>query len=618
MTQGIELRNITAFCKERVPLNGLNLKVDQGTVHAIIGERRSGKSSIASLLDGNMRLMNGEIIIDRKSLMKISPQIMMHEKVGVFHQTPRIIPTLTPWENVASGHMSIGISTHRMRNEIEEKILSICEKWNLHPDLRLPVYKLNRIESTLIELSRALIFSPRVLMIDEPLARFTSDEVQVLYSIITQMKGSKCSILYVASTVDEVLHIADELSIIKSGKILETQPTRSLDREDMVDLAYSFSESREELVSKNIRLLKYKKYNEEIISNLPLGMIFFDGEGNIYLSNQAALEILSINHLIGSITSDDYKATFEEHITMSGLQNSLGEDILIEIIQAMKSGKQGIWKQWPTTNGKFINIMLYPFHDNLKQLAGTILVLQDVTEEKLTREYLTRTDRASSIAQLAAGIVHEVNNPLGIISNYVELLLMRAKDNYSRERLEVIKKEIQRISSSMLSLLSFSSIDSSTLMTFDMNQVVSETFSLLEYEARRLKIALKINLPGEQTLVKMDQSRIKQVLINLILNALDACSAGGEIMVSLSKKANNTVLLQIRDNGKGIPKERISSLFTPFLSEKNSKAHAGLGLFICKQITEAHGGRIWCESQPGCTTFFIELPCEGPISPIKI
>lgn len=605
MIRGLELREVKASHDGRIVLDGLSLEVATGEVHAIIGERRSGKSSIASLLEGNLTLLSGGIFVDGLRLARIRPKAMMREGIGIFHQAPSIIPTLTPWENVAAGHMGIGVSARRKREEIEEGILDLCGKWNLRPDLRLPMHRLSRIESTVVELARALAFSPRVLVFDEPSARFTSDEMQILYPVLADRKSADCAILYAASTVDEVLRIADGLSIMKAGRIVETQPTRSLDREDVVDLAYSFSESREELVSKNIRLLKYKKYNEEIVSNLPLGTVFFDGEGNIYLSNQSAGEILSL--------TDGSCPHGERPLTIEALRGSFGEKRFGLMMESMKSGKAGIWKQWPASGGRFVDVMIYPFHDSLKQLVGTILVLQDVTEERVTRDYLARAERTSSIAQLAAGIVHEVNNPLGIISNYVELLLMKTKDEYAKNRLEVIKKEIQRIHGSMLSLLSFSSVDSSTLAPSDMNLVIRESFALLEYEAERLGVALGADLPPGRTMVRMDPARIKQVLINLLMNALDASAGGGEITVSLGKNADNTVLLRVADTGRGIPKERMRSLFTPFFSDKGGEGHAGLGLSICKHITEVHGGRIWCESEPGRTIFFVELPCEGPM-----
>jgi len=613
MTQGLEFRDVTASHKGTVALDGLSLKAACGGIHAIIGERRAGKSSIVSLLEGNMTLVKGEILINGIPLARTNPKTMIKAGIGIFHQTPNIIPTLSPWENVMAGRLPIGISSRHMRSEIEAAILGLSEKWNLHPDLRLPVHRLSRIESTVIELGRALAFDPRVLILDEPSGRFTADEMQVLYSVLAERRSANEVILYAASNVDEVLRIADVLSIMKAGRIVETQPVRSLDREDLVDLAYSFSESREELVSKNVRLLKYKKYNEEVVSNLPLGTIFFDGGGKIYLSNQSAYGILSTSPNVALPQPNNGEVPAEHPLTDRELQSGLGNEYFRQVMDSVRSGVPAKWKQWPTAKGRFVDVMVYPFHDNLNQLFGTILVLQDVTEERATRNYLARVERTSSIAQLAAGVVHEVNNPLGIIANYVELLLMRTKDPYAKDRLEIIRNEIQRIHGSMLNLLSFSSVDSSTLVPHDIISVVKESLTLLEYEAERLGIALEADVPPEPVMARMDPARIKQVLINLLLNALDVVGKGGTIVVELRKKANSNALLRVKDTGPGISKERMGSLFTPFLSDRSASGHAGLGLSVCKHITEVHGGRIWCESEPGNTVFFVELPCEGPI-----
>ena len=617
MTQGLEFRSVRASYKGTIKgpaaLDGFSLKAARGDIHAIIGERRAGKSSIIALLEGKMTLSGGDIVIDGNPLARSNPKIMIQAGIGVFHQMPNIIPTLTPWENIMAGRMPIGISSRHMRDEIEASILSLSERWGLRPDLRLPVHKLSRIESTVMELGRALAFKPKVLILDEPSGRFTADEMQVLYSVLAERRSSDGVILYAASNVDEVLRIADVLSIMKAGRIVETQPVRSLDREDLVDLAYSFSESREELVSKNIRLLKYKKYNEEVVANLPLGTVFFDGEGKIYLSNQSAHDILGITQGIALPQPNNANILTENPLTDEELRDGLGREYFGQVMDAVASGLPAKWKQWPTAKGRFVDIMMYPFHDNLNQLFGTILVLQDVTEERATRDYLARMERTSSIAQLAAGVVHEVNNPLGIISNYVELLLMKTKDQYAKDRLEIIRNEIQRIHGSMLNLLSFSSVDSAALVPHDAILVVKESLILLEYEAERLGIVLKAEVPAKPVMVRMDPARIKQVLINLLLNALDVVAKGGTIVIGLRKTAGGCALLSVKDTGTGIPKDRIASLFTPFLSDKSGNGHAGLGLSVCKHIAEVHGGRIWCESEPGATAFFVELPCEGPM-----
>jgi two-component system sensor histidine kinase AtoS len=616
MTEGLELRDITASYRDTIALDGFSLSATCGEIHAIIGERRAGKSSIVSLLEGNMRLIKGKIVLDGNPLTKLNPKTIAQAGIGIFHQAQKIIPTLLPWENIMAGRMPIGFNSRHMRPEIEQSILELCDKWDLHPDLRLPLHRLTTIESTVIELGRALAFNPKILILDEPSGRFTADEMQVLYSVLAERRNKNEAVLYAASNVDEVLRIADVLSIIKAGKIVETQPARSLDREDLVDLAYSFNESREELFSKNIRLLKYKKYNEEIASNLPLGTVFFDGEGKIYLSNQSAYDIVCTDPGTTLPQAEDKKmpevAPAKRPLTLEALRDGFGDARLAQVMNAVQSGNSSKGKQWPTAKGRFVDVMTYPFHDSLNQLFGTVLVLQDVTEERVTRDYLAKVERTSTIAQLATGIVHEVNNPLGIISNYVELLLMKIHDDYARERLEIIRNEIKRIHGSMLNLLSFSSVDSSTLGPHDILLVIRESLVLLEYEAERLGITLSADIPTEPVMIRMDPARIKQVLINLLMNALDAAGKSGFIVVKLRKQAGNSALLQVRDSGAGIPSERIGSLFTPFRSEKGGDGHAGLGLSICKHITEVHGGRIWCESEPGNTVFSIELPCEGP------
>ncbi len=607
----LNLRDVVTSQGGRIDLDGLCLDTLSSEVHALIGERRAGKSSIARLLSGIVNIDRGSVTLDTVKLERFDPRTMLRSGIRVFHQSPKLIPSLNAWENVLAGNMPIGMAGRRNKRAIEDMIIALADRWSLRPELRGPVSRLPRIDQCIVELARVLAFNPTVLFFDEPAGRFTADEMQVFYALVAELRTQGKTIIYAASGVDEVLKVADKVSLMKSGRVIKTQPVWNLDRAKLVDLAYSFRESREELVSKNISLLKYKLYYEEIVSNLPLGAVVLDSEGELYLANNVARGII-----LGSLLKDPASATPEPD-ALSGthllgireLGDAFGIGQCTLFLQAARGGERRQWKHLATSSGRFVDATACPFHDAENRTLGSILVLEDVTDTKVPPEFLVRAEQAASLAELSAGIVHEVNNPLGIISNYVELLLMRGQDAYTTDRLAIIGDEIKRINSIMISLLSFAHLDTDSMVLGDLALVARESLTLLSYEAERRSVSLRCDFAGEPIMARTNSGRIKQVLINLMLNALDFALPGGSIMLRMySVPGDDLVRITVEDDGPGIAPEIVDSLFLPFVSSKSDKKHSGLGLSICKHIVQAHGGRIWCESGSGRTTFWVELP----------
>jgi two-component system sensor histidine kinase AtoS len=597
MTSRLELIDLRASRERRPILDSISLKVEGGEVLALIGERRAGKSTLIQALAGHLRPDSGTLLVDGRSPSGKGPAAFLKLGVGVLSQESSLIPSLNAPENVLAGRARIGVGGRSGLQAAEARIDALAERWGLRLDSHKPVRYLTKLESAIVELARALAFEPAVLALDEPTCRFTADEMQVLYAVIAEARGAGRAILYAASTVDEVFRIADRVSILKGGRLHETLDVRLLERERLVDLAYSFSESREELLSKNIELVKYKRYNEEIISNLPLGSVVLDAGGMVYLANTAARAALGVG---------------PEATDLDSLLAAVDPSARFEIIAHAFEGHRSEWERVPMEGGRVVQIATFPFHDGDGHALGSILVVDEITEKLAAREYLARAEHAASVAELAAGVAHEVNNPLAIIANYVELLIMRPQEPYCADRLAIIRDEIKRIQRIVVSLLSFSKVSDSCLEETDLAEVARDSLLLLSHEAERRGITLDSQLPTGRLLVIADASRIKQVIINLVVNALEALPEGGRILVSLQSgeggEASRHALLMVEDNGPGLPATILSELYRPFARSEKGKAHAGLGLSVCKHIAEAHDGSITCESRAGLTRFTIELP----------
>jgi signal transduction histidine kinase len=231
-----------------------------------------------------------------------------------------------------------------------------------------------------------------------------------------------------------------------------------------------------------------------------------------------------------------------------------------------------------------------------------------------TKVKMQRADRLASLGTLTAGLAHEIRNPLVAIKTFTQLLPERFDDDEFRNHfLDVTSGEVDRISSLVNELLEFARPSQPNLNKEDLNQVIEKMILLVatQSEAKNLQIVKQYHefLPP----VVLDKEQIKQVFLNVLLNAIDATSEEGVITIETNLMKKNGfqdfVQITVRDTGKGIPKEELDKIFTPFYTNKDQGS--GLGLAISHQIVQEHHGTIEVESEEGKgSTFYINLPID--------
>jgi signal transduction histidine kinase len=247
-------------------------------------------------------------------------------------------------------------------------------------------------------------------------------------------------------------------------------------------------------------------------------------------------------------------------------------------------------------------------------------LMQREKELKESQNTLRRADRLSSLGLLTAGLAHEIRNPLVAIRTFTQLLPERYQDAEFREGFQGLAlKEVDRICGLINDLLSFARPSRPNVAEENMNDVVDGIARILETEAKEKGVEIIRNFAQNLPKVWIDREQLKQVFMNLILNAIQAMREGGSILIStrlISRdEAGNSgqfVQVEIRDTGIGIPAENLDHIFDPFFTSKDEGS--GLGLSISHQIVQEHGGYVTVESKVGVgTTFFINLPTGKPI-----
>ncbi len=259
--------------------------------------------------------------------------------------------------------------------------------------------------------------------------------------------------------------------------------------------------------------------------------------------------------------------------------------------------------------------------DEKGNIIGTLSSGEDITERKQTEEELIQSEKMASLGQLAASVVHEVNNPLAGIMIYIKLFLKKYKekklqDEKTENQLLKMEKELDRTTRIIRNLLAFARQSEPSMSPVEINKVIDAALPLVENQINLENILLEKNLDAELPLVQADFNKIQQVLINIMLNAIQAMPEGGTLTITTSTARGvrirdsykNAVRIDITDTGMGIPQENLKKLFTPFFTTKKKGLGVGLGLSVVHGIIGKHKGKIDVESAPGRgTTFAIYL-----------
>ena len=242
---------------------------------------------------------------------------------------------------------------------------------------------------------------------------------------------------------------------------------------------------------------------------------------------------------------------------------------------------------------------------------GEIYVFgRDITERKKTEQLLLRTQKLASVGQLAAGVVHEVNNPLGNVILYADMLLRKARGR-DKEKLELIKDQAELAAGRLRNLLEFSRPSEVDHEVVCLDQVINKCLASLNPLLMHKRIHVRQNIING-VLVKGNAVELQQVFTNIILNAIHAMSEEGKLDVSI-KKAGGEVRVEISDSGEGIPNGDLDKIFDPFYTTKDRGEGTGLGLFIARMIVTNHRGRIEVKSSKGRGSTFAVVLREGGV-----
>jgi PAS domain S-box-containing protein len=336
-------------------------------------------------------------------------------------------------------------------------------------------------------------------------------------------------------------------------------------------------------------LRQSSKLLQSVFDGISDPLILLAPDGTLQMANQAFLERnkLSMDDTIGlSIDS------------VSSGQQCLFNSQLQELdLQAKKQQT----KEVQLADGSIFDISFYPILSNDHSVQAIVCLAKDVTTIKETEQRIQQTEKLVAVGQLAAGVAHEINNPLGVILCHTDIIKENSEgDEETLHDISIIERHTENCKRIVADLLDFSRSRESRIerQLASVNEIVEGVLSMVGQQFKKKQIRLNCNLDKTLPHCLVDSRRIQQVLVNLIMNGVQAVEDRGKISISTRTKDDH-VLIEIEDDGPGISKEVLDKIFDPFFSTKEQGKGTGLGLSVSYGIIHEHNGEIKVQSTPG-------------------
>jgi nitrogen fixation/metabolism regulation signal transduction histidine kinase len=376
--------------------------------------------------------------------------------------------------------------------------------------------------------------------------------------------------------------------------------------EELVSLARSLDERGAALAKRSDELARLSAFAENVIRTVRVGIVVVDDNDVVRTINPAARSVFSLPL---------------RELEGQGLQALQGafEAALPALSDVRKHGELS-GPQALTLGDKVVEVTVVPMRDRAGARSGEVLILgEDVTAREDARSRLVHSERLAAIGRLAAQITHEIRNPLSSIGLNIELLaddvplLPADRRDEVQSILDAVLQEVRRLAEITEGYLRFSRLPTAQRQSRDLGDVVADLVAFMAEEAEHLGVNIELHVPKDGGLpaVDIDADRLRQALLNLVKNAVDAVGRGGTVKVSVFADDADHVAVDVADNGPGVDVDVREQIFSPFFTSK--KEGTGLGLVVAREIAREHGGDVSVgDSDLGGAAFRLRLPVKRP------
>ncbi len=442
----------------------------------------------------------------------------------------------------------------------------------------------------------ARLIAGHTMSLDDPLAQRRIDGREVEF-------WREAGIHYFVPCVSKEGTIA----VMALGRKASNEPLSSEDMALLAAVAAQAATALEngrlyrQLTNKADELERMREFSENIVESLNDGLAVVNRDDRIVRWNRRLEELYGVRHeqAVTRRLDEIFDPAFLEVLRAARRESPEGTALYRVPLVTRHEGVRPL----------LVNVATTPLRDSDGAIAGTIVIVEDISARVQLEEQLQISEKMASIGLLAAGVAHEVNTPLTGISSFTQMLLQGADpDDPKTKVLEKIERQTFRAAKIVNGLLNLARPAQTDSSAVDVNAVINDVLALLDHQMRTGRIQVRKELNATPLLVQGIEYKLQQVLLNLLLNARDAMPRGGWLTIA-TKELDASAGIEIADTGFGIPPEQLSRIYDPFFTTKEIGKGTGLGLSITYGIVQEHGGTITCDSTIGQgTRFSVELP----------
>ena len=585
-------------------LRKIDFTLGSSEVHAIVGEHGAGKSSLGLIISGILEPHSGVMMFDGKPYRSFTLKTARKLGVEMVHQH---MLSLNERVTVAENFLLATASFHQLlrKRKMVEAAKAFLAEYEIDIDPLIPVKDLNLPDRVFIDILKHLYARPKLLILDEALEKLSSDALNKTLDMLMSFKQAGMSILFITHRIDDIYNLADRVSILKHGEILLTDEVRNIDKINLIKMAYTQISTDSQVDNLNREFYQLLKYNEAILQHLPVNLIITDNENRIKMVNDYCKQAFEL------------KKTSYFNVPLEHLLSGNNEEVLELTRSSGSSNEERTLYQVPITFNMIsiiCNLKSFPIHDGTF-LIGNIIILEDMTEYDQLQKQVILSEKLASVGLLAAGVAHEINNPLEIIYTYLSYVKYKFRAPEFHKVLDTLHEQISSIANIVSNLQSFS--DSHTLVDeeIELNAEIRNMLHLVKHNASYKHITIHFDPYHEDLLIKANKHEIKQVLLNLLKNSFEAMPSGGKISINtmlIQENDSNVVQIRFEDTGPGIGDDNPNNIFLPFYStKKGTKDNLGLGLSVSYGIIKKYHGSMIAENINSGCQFVITLPQSG-------
>ncbi len=586
-------------------LNDIHFAIGASTIHAIVGEHGAGKSSLAMILNGLVRPQSGLIRFDRREYRALTVELSFQAGIRTVHQHALSLHEhFSVAENLflTSGRFFEHLS---WRYKIYQRAQAFLRDYAVDIAPSTLVKDLSLSDRILVDMLKQISGRPKLLILDEALEKLSSVSLKKAVNMLVRLKEAGMAVLLITHRIDDIYELADMVSVMKNGEVLVTDRVRNIDKLNLIKMAYIQLSDEEHVGNLNREFYQLLKYNEAILRHLPVNLIVMDDARRIKMVNDFCKQNFGLNK------ASYFNTPLEQILT------SANADVMTHVHGAPPVETTFYQIPLNLNNIPMIgNLKLFPIYDGA-MLIGQILIIEDVSEFDRLQKQVILSEKLASVGLLAAGVAHEINNPLEIIYTYLSFMKYKFRSPEFHEALDTLHEQIAHIAGIVSNLLSFSDKNAIQSEEIELNSEIRAMLKLIKHNAGYQHIKIRFEPHPQELFVNVNRHEIKQVILNLLKNSFEAMPSGGQISIQtalLQSGGASWAQMTFHDTGPGIADDNPNNIFLPFYSTKKGKENnLGLGLSVSYNIIKKYHGTISAQNieQSGCQ-FVISLPQSTP------